>query len=153
MVRFKTIAGNVKKDLIPVIKKTLYSDSEVLFVYLFGSHATGTTGPLSDIDVAVFLHPKIKDFFEKKGNIYEKLVEKIFTEEIDVVILNQAPPYLVMEIIRGGNLLFSRDENLRVKFETKNIIEYLDTERLREMEEDFLVTKIREGRYGHPGIG
>ncbi len=56
-----------------------------------------------------------------------------------------------MEILQGGNLLFSQDENLRVKFETKNIIEYLDTERLREMEEDFLVTKIREGRYGYPG--
>ena len=50
------------KHLQDVIKPTLKNISAVKFSYLFGSHARGTPGPSSDVDIAVYVDNRF-DFF------------------------------------------------------------------------------------------
>ena len=45
---------------------------------------------------------------------------------VDIVILNTAPSFLKYHILKTGRVLYDKNRNLRIKFATKTIIEYLD---------------------------
>lgn len=42
-------------DILDRLRDSLIRIPQVKFAYVFGSHARGDVGPLSDIDIAVFL--------------------------------------------------------------------------------------------------
>lgn len=108
--------------------KKLFKKRKVVFAYLFGSQVEGKTGPLSDIDVAVYLDEKIpsQECFDLKLKILGGLMDIFKTDNIDVVILNEAPPLLSHRILKEGKLVFSSDEKKRLGFETKAVMQYLD---------------------------
>jgi predicted nucleotidyltransferase len=67
---------------------------EVNAAYLIGSRARGTAGALSDIDVAI-LHGPDLDAESRLGLRLRLMVDAgaaLGTTEIDVVLLNEAPP-------------------------------------------------------------
>jgi hypothetical protein len=71
--------------------------------------------------------------------------------DVDVVVLNAAPPLLKQRATARGRLLFCRDHAARVRFEVSALREYLDTTRLRELEdrsgiEQQIHHQPREGR-------
>lgn len=45
----------LQNQQLKAFKKVIHNDSYIKFAYLFGSKATGKSGPLSDFDLAVFL--------------------------------------------------------------------------------------------------
>jgi len=109
-------------ELKQLLREILMKQDDIVFAYLFGSFATGRIHKFSDIDIAVFL---------KEYNI--KIYKKIFSDlainlptEIDLIILNKAPPLLRHKVIKEGFLLFSRDENARIRFIEKTLIQALD---------------------------
>ncbi|PIQ77829.1 hypothetical protein COV82_02640 [Candidatus Peregrinibacteria bacterium CG11_big_fil_rev_8_21_14_0_20_46_8] len=97
-------------------------------LYLFGSRAQNRAGPLSDYDFGVLLNDKIpaKNFLDSKLEIMAQLRQQYETNKVDVVILNEAPPLLAMNIISDGKLLFEDDHEARVDFETRTTMKYLD---------------------------
>lgn len=109
------------------IKKILAKHS-VLFAYLFGSYATGLSGKLSDLDIAVFFDKKLspKERFDKKIKIMSDISALLKKDEIDVVVLNDAYPLLEHRIIKQGELLFSSSEKERVEYEVRATMRYLD---------------------------
>lgn len=117
-----------EKNLIPQIKTVFKKQKEIDFGYFFGSQVKGKTGKLSDIDIAVYLNPKIseKERFNLKLKIQEDLIKKFKTENVDLVILNDSPPLLAHRILKEGKLIFSRKERERIFYETKAVMEYLD---------------------------
>lgn len=117
---------------------------------LFGSQASGKVGPLSDIDVAVWLDPDLPR--EKLAVLRAELalaaVEALGTDEVDVVVLNEAPPLLRHRALRGATRLFDRDPRARVRLETAALLDYFDTAPLREALAAGRRRRIEEGRFG-----
>ncbi len=107
----------------------LADDPRVLGVYAFGSRADGRASPSSDIDVAVLLDQAL-DLAEEL-RLRSTVVDELRRDDVDLVVLNQAPPLLCYEVLAHGKLLFSRDEELLQEFEERTLREYFDTSYLR----------------------
>jgi predicted nucleotidyltransferase len=97
-------------ELREAITRVLESRREILEAYLFGSGARGRHGPLSDVDVAVYLdlamggsHP-----FGYAANLSTGLMRERGADAVDVVVLNQPPPLLYHRVLRDGVRLLSR---------------------------------------------
>src|SRR4030042_1799858 len=127
------------KDLTPILEK----DKRVKFAYLFGSRARGQAGPLSDTDIAVYLDRRIKQG-DYRLKLMEKLTKFLKNDNLDLVILNQAPPLLRHEIVKYGRLL-KDDASRRIPFEAEVIRECLDTAYLRQVQRAALGENIRKG--------
>lgn len=126
------------------------NDPDILLVYLFGSQARGKTGPLSDIDLAVLLKPASKrEYFEKKLTLLSELTAVLGRDDIDLVILNQAPVMLKYHILKEGKPLFIRDEELHINIIQKTISEYLDFKPVLNAHYQALQRRIEEGQYAN----
>lgn len=130
---------------IDKIKTFFASDSRVTFAYLFGSAARGLTGPLSDLDIAVFLDGRVGRF-QCRLNIMESLARIIKTERFDLVVLNDAPPLLCHEIIKDG-IVLKENRRRRVMFESRAVREYLDTAYLREIRCRYVKDRVLRGGF------
>lgn len=117
---------------------------------LFGSQASGTAGPLSDVDVAVWLDPELprERLAALRSELTLAVVEALGTDEVDVVVLNGAPPLLRHRALSGGTRLFDRDPRARVRLETAALLDYFDTAPLRETLAAGRRRRIQEGRFG-----
>jgi len=109
------------------IKEVLKGHEEILVAYLYGSTVKGYEGKRSDIDVGLLL----KEDFEAEAlypaRIAREIKEKCgLNQEIDVRILNKRPHRFLHQVIRGGEIILSKDERERVRFETSVIDEYID---------------------------
>ncbi|RLI63267.1 MAG: nucleotidyltransferase domain-containing protein [Candidatus Asgardarchaeum californiense] len=111
-----------KNKIINNVKKILLNDENVIFAYIFGSYARGETHRFSDIDIAVFL----KEYsIDKEFELLDKLSPAI-PIEIDLIILNNAPPLLRHKVLSEGILLFCKDDDVHYKFMSNTLIEALD---------------------------
>jgi uncharacterized protein len=72
------------------------------------------------------------------------------TDEVELVVLNGAPPLLAQRVIRDGELLAERDAAARIRLETDAVIRYLDTIPLREELSRGLERRLAEGTFGRP---
>jgi predicted nucleotidyltransferase len=122
----------------------------VVAAMLIGSQARGTAGPLSDIDIAVWRDPGLdsRARFDLQLVLVDSAARALSTDEIDVVLLNDAPPLMCHRAIRDGKRLVERDYNERVRLETRAILDYLDTEPLRIELKRGMRRRMREGRFG-----
>jgi hypothetical protein len=84
---------------------------EVLEAYLFGSHATGRAQPHSDIDVAVYVDERraAHGGFGYAAELATALIAGLGTNDVDVVVLNKAPPLLYHRVLRDGRRILARD--------------------------------------------
>lgn len=130
-------------QLLKAFKKVINNDSYIKFAYLFGSKATGKSGPLSDFDLAVFLDGRL-NILRYRLKLIEELARMTKNEHFDLVTLNDAPPVLKYEVIRSGKLL-KDDKPRRVAFETRVLREYLDTACLRRTQQQYLKEKLSRG--------
>ena len=81
--------------------------------YLFGSHAAGRAHRESDVDVAVLLdwerHPSRRDRFDVRLRLGSELGAIVGTPEVDVVIVNDAPPLFARRIVYEGVPVYRGD--------------------------------------------
>lgn len=103
------------------------SRPEIKLVYFFGSKASGSDGPLSDYDFAVFLSEKNKlKRFDIKFELMKELSRTLGTDAVDVAILNDTEsPEFKYGVIKEGKLIFER-EPYRVLIEPQILNEYFD---------------------------
>ena len=105
---------------------------------------------MSDVDVAVWADPELS--VEQRGALRTELSlaarEILATDEVDVVVLNDAPPLLRHRALKGGLRLFDRDPRARVRLETAALLDYLDTVPLRETLAAGRRRRMDEGRFG-----
>ena len=124
MIKFKKIPLNIE-ELLPDAVRYLENQPEVRFAYLFGGLAAGRRGPLSDIDLAVYLGERNR-LSRIKIKLLNNLIDLLRTEEIDLVILNTAPLPLAYRILKNKSILMDREPFLRHRYESLIIREYLD---------------------------
>jgi predicted nucleotidyltransferase len=103
---------------------------DVVAAYLFGSQARGDAGPLAALSA-------------EAGSL-------LGTDDVELVVLNGAPPLLAQRVIRDGELLAERSALTRVRLENEAIIRYLDAIPLREELGCGLERRLAEGAFGRP---
>jgi len=124
MIRYKKLPANIE-NLIPKALVYLQSIPDILFAYLFGSFGRGNQLPLSDVDIAVYLkEPAVVQ--DKKLEILGVLIDILQTDEIDLVILNDAPLPLRMRILENKKVVVDREPFLRHRYESLTMREYFD---------------------------
>src|SRR5215475_5509922 len=123
----------------------LFTQTPVSTAYLAGSLSNRTTfGHISNVDIAILLMEQIKSdqFLDYQLYFFSELAKRLESDSIDVVILNQASLLLKLQVIKYGQILFSRDEKLRVSFETKAIMDYLDFKKFDEIQNQALSHRL-----------
>ena len=117
---------------------------EVIFGYVFGSHAEGRASQWSDIDLGLYFDlTRCADVEEVEEEIREQIIQRTGIEWVDIVRLNSAPDYWCWQAV-SGQLLYSRDESRRVAFETQLTTRYLDWKYYEDLYDEALAERIRE---------
>ncbi len=101
----------IDHELIRRLRDALDRRPEILDGYLFGSQARGEARAHSDVDVAVYLreeHP-LAEGFGYASTLAADLMAALGRNDVDVVILNRAPPMLYHRVLRDGERLLARD--------------------------------------------
>lgn len=122
----------------------------VVAAMLIGSQARGVAGPLSDVDIAVWHDPDLESRarFDLQLDLAGDAARALHTDEIDIILLNDAPPLMRHRAIRDGKRLIERDHDERVRLETRAILDYLDTTPLRAELGRGMRRRMEEGRFG-----
>lgn len=109
-------------------KKVFNKYPSIIAAYLFGSRARGDSSPISDYDFAVLLNDKTdkRKFTDLKLSLMGDLCAALKADNVDIVILNEAPVLLKHRILRDRKVLFCRSHLKRIRYETGILIEYLD---------------------------
>lgn len=128
----------------------LAQDERVLAVWGFGSRARGEATETCDVDVAVLLDRPVSLMEELR--LRSRVVQELARDDVDLVILNQAPPLLRYEAIAAGCRLFARDEDQALDFEVRAARECWDTAHLREVQQR-LAREAQLGAMGRPVSG
>jgi hypothetical protein len=97
--------------VLDTLRERLPRRPEILEAYLFGSQARGDAAAHSDIDVAVYvdrerLPPATYGY---AAHLTTDLMAALRINDVDVVVLNDAPPLLYHRVLRDGVRLLSRD--------------------------------------------
>lgn len=128
--------------------------AEVIAVYLFGSQARGAVSSLSDIDLALLLSPspapESRLSYRYEAELLADLTSLLKTENIDLVVLNQASPLLQHRVLRDRQLLYCRNHVQRLRLEFRMLQEYLDLQPFYARQSRSLLQRIREGRFATP---
>jgi predicted nucleotidyltransferase len=129
-----------------------FTAQAVKLAYLFGSQATGRARPDSDVDIAVWWGDEVprSDYFRRRLELMGAMTAIFQTDAVDVVVLNEAPPLLAMEVLRTGRLLFSADDRWRVEFQVRTVRAYRDTASLRRLLAEELEYRVQAGKFGQP---
>ena len=124
----------------------LFAQNPVNAAYLAGSLSNRTSfGHLTDVDIAILLMDQIKSdqFLDYQLYFFSELAKRLESENIDVVILNQASLLLKLQVIKYGQILFTRNEKQRVSFETKAVMDYLDFKKFDEIQNEALGRRLQ----------
>src|SRR5215467_10155360 len=123
----------------------LFTQSPVNAAYLAGTlSGRAAFGHLTDVDIAILLMEQIKSdqFLDYQLYFFSELAKRLESDSIDVVILNQASLLLKLQVIKYGQILFSRDEKQRISFETKAVMDYLDFKKFDDIQNRALSRRL-----------
>lgn len=122
MIRFKRIPENIHQKM-SLLNDFFLRDSNVIFAYLFGGMVKDRPNPLRDVDLAVYVKDTKKlDYLEMFG----KIAKTLGTDEIDLVILNNAPLSLTGRILGERKILADKKPFVRHLFESRILREFFD---------------------------
>lgn len=110
------------------IEQLLDSHPEVLEACIFGSYARGQEQPHSDIDIAVYVEEARADNtgFGYRARLTADLMAGIGFNDVDVLVLNHAPPVLYHRVLRDGVRVLSRDLPATTTREGRALSRYCD---------------------------
>lgn len=126
--------------------RSVFRRHPILFAYLFGSQAKGRVSISSDVDIAAFLSPDLSS--AQQGDLRLSLASDLTSalkrDDLDLVILNSAPPFLAFQAIHPGVLLYSRDELARTRFEARTLSMYFDRLHSFQKSADAMIRRVAQ---------
>jgi predicted nucleotidyltransferase len=106
--------------------------------YLFGSRSAGKEGPISDYDIAV-LFSEPHQSVQRYELMTHELNTVLKTDQVDLVVLNNAPIELRYAVIATGILAYEANVETSVEYEALTLSLYGDfLPVLRSQREDIL---------------
>lgn len=92
----------------------------VVSAYLFGSHAEGRAHRESDVDIGVVLdrekYVTARERFDARLDLIGAIGGVLGRHDVDLVVLNDAPPELGARIVTEGKRIFCSNEELEHAF-------------------------------------
>ena len=115
-------------DRIPPLIEQIKKDRDVVALYAFGSLVAGELKPLSDLDFGVLVSGKLgkQKRFDKHLELIGVFSKVLKTDEVDLVMMNDAPMRFSHNIIRSGKLLHCASRTKLADFIEKTVKLYLD---------------------------
>jgi predicted nucleotidyltransferase len=107
----------------------------------FGSHARGTSGKDSDVDIAVLAEHPLSS--SEKDALGERLAKQLSVpeEKLDIIDLWDAPPLLAHKVGETGELLEGARFDF-IRFRIRAWKQYLDTAKFRRAREKALLRHV-----------
>lgn len=127
------------------IRDVLIKDDRITYAVLFGSAARDRMTPFSDVDVAIGLVKGVQLSLRDMGGIIID-IEAAIQKDVDLVLLDEAPPALAFRIFRDGRVLFENDRAARVERQARAVIDYLDFEPIERMCAEGVLRAVADGR-------
>ena len=123
------MTGQKIKNRLLKIMPAILETKPVHFAYLYGSVAIEQTHPFSDLDIAVYIDPALP----KTENLSLEMALSLEIDKnledgppSDVRILNCLPLTVAGQIVTDGILIYCRDDNSRIDYETSVRSAYFD---------------------------
>jgi len=140
----------LKKRLANVVAEFAKRE-EISAFYLFGSYAAGCPKPTSDVDLAILLSVVDRETsLDKRLSLMAEIAMMIGTDNIDVLILNEAPAGLAYRVLQEGQLLYLKKgiEKQLVRFKARVFDRYCDYQPVQKLFSAALAKRIKEGSFG-----
>lgn len=116
-----------KSGVMEVLKVVFSEHDEIVVAYLYGSAVHESLQADSDIDIGILLSDDFTPDYMYVVRIGEEIRSGCdLDREVDVRILNRRSIRFLHQVLRHGEIVFVRDEERRVEFETDVMKEYLD---------------------------
>lgn len=131
-------------DRIPVLIEQIEKDTDVVALYTFGSLATGDLKPLSDLDFGILVSGKFdkQKRFDKHLELIEIFNEVLKTDEVDLVMMNDAPMRFSHNIFKSGELIHCGNSRELADYIEKTVKLYLDFRFFRDAFDDSFLKGI-----------
>ena len=128
---------------IDAIKEHLEGRFGLDALWLFGSEATGSAGPFSDIDLAGLFRtrPSALDLLEARGAL-----GALLGRDVDLLDLQRVSPIVAMQVLRHGRLLVDANPRRRHQAVSATASRYEDLRIVRREAERAMLARIRDGR-------
>jgi uncharacterized protein len=144
------VVESVARELVDRLRAALQARSEVLEAYLFGSFARNDATAHSDVDVALYVAEEAINYpgYGFAATISADLQVVLGRSDVDVVLLNRAPPLLYNRVLRDGIRIMSRDLSATTSREGMALSRYCDYVPQLEMIDRVHRERIAQGRFG-----
>ncbi|MFH1674808.1 MAG: nucleotidyltransferase domain-containing protein [Pseudomonadota bacterium] len=116
---------NTKSTIQNAVVRLLEPVNEITLAFLFGSVLKRDS--FRDVDIAVQLvrsFPRT-EYLNFQLDLQLRL-QKVLKNEVDLIILNQAPPLLRYKVLKTGTLIIEKDRAAFRDFFKRTIYEYFD---------------------------
>ena len=114
----------MKMQIIKEIQDIL-REHGVVAAYVFGSQIEGHSDPMSDLDLGVLFGEQGKSIMEILS-LQADLQGVCNQIPLDLIVLDKARNSVAFDAITRGKLIYSTDENLRLRFEENVLRIYHD---------------------------
>ncbi|MBA3887275.1 MAG: nucleotidyltransferase domain-containing protein [Acidobacteria bacterium] len=116
--------------LARAVAQALTGTPGVISVYLFGSTAAGRPHRDSDVDVALLLdwglYPDRRARFEARLRAHARLGPALGRDDLDIVVLNDAPPLFARAIVTTGHRVVSAEPETDRAFRRDTLLRAAD---------------------------
>lgn len=128
-------------DIAKKCRDTLIKYETIIFAYIFGSFVQNKLKAGSDIDIAIYLEEDLgADIYLEIKNTLSDDIKR----EVDLVILNEAPPLLKYEIYKNNLLLFTRNKTIESNQKVKTLFQYNDMKRYLDLSYNKTIERLKE---------
>lgn len=126
--------SNMLNERAQIKLAALFKQFPIDLAYLFGSEARGRTGPMSDVDVAVYFDPVTNrsERFDLALKIAGEITDILKRNDVDVAPLNDASPLLAFNALKDGKIIYEKDRGRTIEIEGLLLLVYHDWQPLYE---------------------
>ena len=114
---------SVKTHLENLVPEIIARFPSIEVMYLFGSCASSTSRPHSDVDIAVFTDGREAPTMDLDLGVF---LEQQLNRPVDVVIMQKASPILQHEVLRKKVRIFEKNTAGSAFLENQSLRAYLD---------------------------
>ena len=136
-------------DRMDALVRAWSGDPDLAAIYLFGSRAGAKARPRSDVDLAVVVREELgaDARWRKRLTLLTDACQRLGTEAVDLIVLEDAPAPLGHRVLKRGRLLSDPQPRRRVTVAERILRQYLDEAYLRRVLDAGLAARLREKRF------